>query len=156
MKHPVHRLSGLKELVRFNDFPERLRSPNDTTSHHKGQIGRCFLICRHSTASLELLYQARDALYSAASAPGTTKGYEFAAYGSALTSTVSALGWLTTNMADQIRADLRKHETNRHSDAEPGLEEALTHLISLQHKLCAGLQDANAYWDAVGEVGEPK
>lgn len=77
------------------------------------------------------------------------------AYGSALTGTVAALGWLTTSLVDQIRSDLRDHET-RPSSRQREREEALTHLTDLEHNLCLGLQDANAYWGSVAETVDPK
>lgn len=98
------------------------------------------------------MYHARDALQQAArdQAQSDPARQDLPAYGSALLSTLSALGELAAVLADQIdqvdRDRVRREALRDHPEA--AVDQAIGHLNALRHVLSTAVTDAENYWSS--------
>lgn len=93
---------------------------------------------------IELVHHARDDLHAAATMHRDPPcGTDFAAYGSALTGAVAALGSLTANLLDELE---RETSLIRPTQQGSATNEAIAHLSYLRTLLNAGTNASCEYW----------
>jgi hypothetical protein len=106
---------------------------------------------------IEAVHLARDALEHAALSQARSPdpaAQEFQAYGSAVVSTLTALGQLTVVLADQVDQYDEQHLPEESAEPQPvqRLHHAVRHLVELRDVLAIAVTDAHRYWHAIEDV----